>query len=154
MSDEGDSETLNRVLDNAPTKLQAFTVIAARTNMSRIGKLHRLIADTEDHISERMNELTPSQLLSLRGYLERDLSTSIDKMLPKSGDGKNSSPNMIMNFINAAPTPQAGTPASMGPMTPEARERVRNFVRSAVESKELSHPKGLHVVQTTGTEKK
>jgi len=148
---ETDNSIKSAILNDAPSKLQAFTVIAAQTNMSRIQKLAHALNTVQDKILERIDELTTSQLIQLRGYLERDMSASVDKMLPRANDGT-VNPIQILNFISALP-PASKVEATSNGLDASSREKVRSFVMAAMRSGQVPNASpDLRVINGSGSE--
>jgi len=145
-SHDNPNET-SHVLKNAPSRMQAFTMIAAQTNMSRVGSLHKMLHKIDDAVLDKLDEMTPAQLIMLRERIEADLSMTVNKMLPKSEEGNNSV-TQIMAVISGNAGPATQSASNQIGLSQESRQKVRNFVQGVVGNT------GLKVVSAIGEEKK
>jgi len=146
-------EEVENLIDTAGSRLRAFTMIAAQANMSRIAALHKAATAVQDALVNRIDEMSINQLIALRGYLEKDINTSINKMLPHTQEGGRSAQLNILNLFSSPQQSNGLPPAPSSTLPQESRERVRRFLQ-ALNSESTPSSPPLRVILGQGEEKK
>jgi hypothetical protein len=143
---------LSTVVAAAPTRIQAYAILAATATTSRLQALLNIQSRVDDRLlsPEIFNNLSPHQLLSLRGHLEKDIGLCVSRLLPQDKEGQ-VNPVQILNLINGQ---SSGSSVPSEPprstLNAEQRDRVRSFVRQLVSEPESQKINTAPVIKVVG----
>ena len=154
---EGNSNTseIDHCVAAGAAMLQGAQLLATRVNSARMVALYKLLAEVDEQLHGRLEDLDPEQLMRLAQKTEEKIGATSDRILKSESAKQNSGVNIQLNQLNGQTTTTGLTPKpGITPLKQDGRAKVLKLLQSLeqLDSQEQVKEGALSVVGKAGSE--